>query len=142
MWANTCTTQQGTPPIEPKVFHSFCIVYSSQRLTTGKNEQVDSFVCPCHEIYRIEAVGLSISNNIFKNHDFCEYVKFWAISWKFDILSITASLKFQSKNPFTYANLKIVLHMYDMYNCNYPPHTMFRFLFIDFPLNTDLPPQL
>ena len=26
----------------------------------------------------------------FKNYDFCEYVKFGAISWKFDILSITA----------------------------------------------------
>ena len=25
----------------------------------------------------------------FKNYDFCEYVKFGAISWKFDILSIT-----------------------------------------------------
>ena len=26
----------------------------------------------------------------FKKYDFCEYVKFGAISWKFDILSITA----------------------------------------------------
>ena len=29
----------------------------------------------------------------FKNYDFCEYVKFLAISWKFDILSITALIK-------------------------------------------------
>ena len=36
----------------------------------------------------------------FKNYDFCEYVRFGAISWKFDILSITAQSKFESKNPF------------------------------------------
>ena len=46
--------------------------------------------CPCHEIYRVEAVGLQNSNYTFKNYDFCEYVKFGAISWNFDILSITA----------------------------------------------------
>ena len=30
-------------------------------------------------------------------YDFCEYVKFRAISWQFDILSITTQLKFESK---------------------------------------------
>ena len=46
--------------------------------------------CPCHEIYRVESVGLKTSNYTLKDYDFCEYVKFGAISWKFDILSITA----------------------------------------------------
>ena len=58
--------------------------------------------CPCHEIYRVEAVGLKNSNyNLYlKNYDFCEDVKFGAISGKIDILSITALLNFESKNPF------------------------------------------
>ena len=30
------------------------------------------------------------SNYTFKNYDFCEYVKFGAISLKFDILQMTA----------------------------------------------------
>ena len=46
--------------------------------------------CPCHEIYRDEAVGLKKMQLYLKNYDFCEYVEFGAISWKFDILSITA----------------------------------------------------
>ena len=47
-----------------------------------------------HKIYGVEAIGLSVSNYfylfIFLNYDFCEYMKFGVISWKFDILSITA----------------------------------------------------
>ena len=46
--------------------------------------------CPCHEIYRDEAVGLKKLQIYFKNYDLCEYVEFGAISLKFDILSITA----------------------------------------------------
>ena len=46
--------------------------------------------CPCHKIYRDEAVGLKSCKNTWKNYDICENVKFGAISWKFDILSITA----------------------------------------------------
>ena len=45
---------------------------------------------PLLKNYRVEAVGLSIANYALKYYDFCEYVKFSAISWKFDILSITA----------------------------------------------------
>ena len=40
--------------------------------------------CPCHEIYRDEAVRLKKCNYT------CEYVEFGAISWEFEILSITA----------------------------------------------------
>ena len=46
--------------------------------------------CPCHEFYRDEAVGLKSCKNTWKNYDICENVKCGAISWKFDILSITA----------------------------------------------------
>ena len=42
--------------------------------------------CHCHEIYRVEAIGLKSSNYTLKNYDFCEYVKFVAISLKIDIL--------------------------------------------------------
>ena len=46
--------------------------------------------CPCHE-NRDEAVGLQKKMQLYmKNYDFCEYVEFGAISWKFDILSIAA----------------------------------------------------
>ena len=37
-----------------------------------------------------------------KNYDLCEYVEFGAILWKFDILSITAWLKFESQNSFAH----------------------------------------
>ena len=51
-----------------------------------------------------------------KSYDLCEYVKFGAISWKFDILSITAS------------NLKILLHMCDTYYCDYLQHSTAHFV--------------
>ena len=38
--------------------------------------------CPHHKICRVEeAVGLKV-RIILQNYDFCEYVKFGAISWK------------------------------------------------------------
>ena len=46
--------------------------------------------CPCHEIYRDEAVSLKSCKYTFKKYDLCEYVEFGAILWKFDISSITA----------------------------------------------------
>ena len=58
------------------------------------------FTCPCHKIYREEAVGLKKFQLCLKNYDFCEYVKFRAISWKFDILSTAAWLWY--KNPFAH----------------------------------------
>ena len=45
--------------------------------------------CPCHKIYRVEAVGLKSSNYIRKLQ-FLWNVKFGEILWKFDILPITA----------------------------------------------------
>ena len=40
--------------------------------------------------YRVEAVGLKKIQLYLKKYDSCGYVKFWAISWKINILSITA----------------------------------------------------
>ena len=54
-------------------------------------------ICPYNEIYRDEAVGLKVAN-ILKNTILYEYVELKAISWKYDILSITASLKFEFKH--------------------------------------------
>ena len=87
--------------------------------------------CHCHEIYREEAVGLKSFQLCFENYNFCEYVKFGAISWKFDILSITA-LKL---------NLTLLLHICDSFKCDYLPHTKFRFHLIDLQLNIDFPSQ-
>ena len=81
--------------------------------------------CPCHKIYRVEAVDLKSSNYTLKITIFCENVEFGAILRKFDILSISAWLKFESK---------ILLHICDTYNCDYLPHTTFRFYSIDFKL--------
>ena len=62
-------------------------------------------VCRGHKIYCfyiVEAVSPRNFNNTFKNYNFCEYVKFWAISWKLDILSITSEFKFASENSFAH----------------------------------------
>ena len=91
--------------------------------------------CPCHEICRVEAVGLNNSNYTWKI-TISEYVKFGAISWKCDILSITARSKLKSKSPFA--------HVCDTHDCGYLPHTILLFplnkkCFINFQLNTDFP---
>ena len=51
-------------------------------------------------MYRIEVLSLKASSNTLENQNFCEYVKFGAISLKLDILSVTAQAykKFESEN--------------------------------------------
>ena len=46
--------------------------------------------CPCHEIYRDKAVGLKGCRYPWKITIFVKMWNLGAISWKFDILSITA----------------------------------------------------
>ena len=53
--------------------------YFSLTLTTGKNEKLHSIHVPAITIYMVEAIIL------LKKYDLSEYVKFVAISWKFDI---------------------------------------------------------
>ena len=60
------------------------------------------------------------------------YVEFEAILWKIDILSITAWVKFESRNPFAHTYM-------DTHNYDYLPQTTFRFYLIDFQVNTDFP---
>ena len=49
-----------------------------------------------------KTVDLKSFNYALKITIFVEYVKFGPISWKFDILSIIAKLKFVSKNTFAH----------------------------------------
>ena len=46
----------------------------------AKMEKKSRFLtCPCHKIYREQAVGLESSNLYLENYVFCEYTKFWTI---------------------------------------------------------------
>ena len=65
------------------------------RLTTGKNEKKYSL-----HVSAMKFIGML--QIYLKNYDLCKYVKFGEISWKFDILSVTASFKFESKNHFVH----------------------------------------
>ena len=56
-------------------------------------------------------------------------MKFGAISWKINILLITAWLNLESN----------VLYIYDTYNWDYLPHTTFHFYFIHFQLKYRFP---
>ena len=55
--------------------------------------------CPCHKIYRDEAVGLKSFKYTL---EIMIYVSIWGNFLKFDILSITAELKFESENSFAH----------------------------------------
>ena len=63
-------------------------------------KKVDSFQVPAIEFTGKKELILKVSMILEKNYNFCEYVKFGAISWKFDILSITTEL--ESKSPFAH----------------------------------------
>ena len=89
--------------------------------------------CPCHKIYRDKAVGLKSCKNTWKITIFVKMWNFGAISWKFDILSITAWLKLEFKRFFC----TCVTH----YNYDYLTYSTFRFNFIDFQLYIDFPFQ-
>ena len=88
--------------------------------------------CPCHKIYRDEAVGLKSCKYTWK---ITIFVKMWNLgqyreNWIFCQWLLNWSL-----------NLKILLHMCNTYNCDYLKHSTFRFNIIDFQLNTDFPSQ-
>ena len=69
--------------------------------------------CPCHNIYRVEAVGLSLVNYTFKLlcecvwvcGGVCDYVKFGAILWKMDTVSMATKLAFTAEK---------ILHICDL----------------------------
>ena len=69
------------------------VIMDTAIVLTGGNWQKWKRVfltCPCHEIYRDEAVGLKSCKNTWKITIFVKMWNLGAISWKFDILSITA----------------------------------------------------
>ena len=88
--------------------------------------------CPCHDIYRYETVGLKS----------CKYT--WKITIYVKVRNLgqfRENLIFCQKLLNWSSNLKIILHMYDTYYCDYLQHSTFRFNSINFQLNTDFPFQ-
>ena len=65
--------------------------------------------CPCHEIYRDEAVGLKSCRYTFK---ITIFVNMWNLG------QFRENLIFCQKLLNWSSNLKILLHMCDTYNCN------------------------
>ena len=55
-----------------------------------------------NEIYRVEVDGVKKIKLYSKNYNFCECGEIGAVSWKIDILPITAWLKFESENSFAH----------------------------------------
>ena len=100
--------------------------WSCQRLTTGKIEKVYSHHVLAIKFVRKKQMGYS-SNYTFKNHHFCEYVKFGAI-WYF---VNNCLIKVRILKPF--------LYVCDTFIHIYLPHTRFAFYLIDFQLNPDFP---
>ena len=88
--------------------------------------------CPCHKIYRGEAVGLKSRKYTWK---ITIYVNMWNLGqFRENLIFCQYLLNWSS-------NLKILLHMCDTYNCNYLKPSTFRFNLIDFQLYTDFPSQ-
>ena len=78
-------------------FLTFCLAL--YRLTTGKIEK--EFLSCYWNLYGRSSWSKKFKL-YFKNCNFCEYLKFGAISWKINILPITALFKFKSENSFAY----------------------------------------
>ena len=88
--------------------------------------------CLCHKIYRDEAVGLKSCKYTWK---ITILVKMWNLGQNRENLIFCQYLLNWS------SNLKILLPMFDKYNCDYLKHSTFRFNLINIQLNTDFPSQ-
>ena len=89
--------------------------------------------CPCHEIYRDEAVGLKSCKNTWKK---LRYL------WKCEIWGNIVKIGYFVNNCLIKAwILKILLRTCDKYNYNYLKYSTFRLNFIDFQLYIDFPFQ-
>ena len=89
--------------------------------------------CPCHKIYRGEAVGLKKVANILEELRFM---------WICGIWGNFVKIWYFVNNCLIEARIWSLLHMCDTYNCDYLKHSTFRFKLIDFQLNTDFPSQV
>ena len=88
--------------------------------------------CPCHEIYRDEAVGLKSCKNTWK---ITIFVKMWNLGQYREIWYFVNNCLIKAWI------LKILLHTCNTYNYNYLKYNTFRFNFIDFQLYIDFPFQ-
>ena len=88
--------------------------------------------CPCHKIYRDEAVGLKSCKYTWK---ITKFVKMGNLGQYLENLIFCQYLLNWS------SNLKILLHICDTYNFDYLKHSTIHFNLIDFQLNTDVPSQ-
>ena len=80
---------QFAMPISYNIPEMFCSTETMLTAQTGKIKKRASLSYHCNKIYRVEQVSWSEKFHLyFKNHNFCEYVKFGAISWKFCYLII------------------------------------------------------
>ena len=73
--------------------------------------------CPCHEIYRVEAVGLSFSNDTYEIQIFVKKCEIWDTFEKIWYFVNNCLIK-----PKSFCTLC------DTYSCDYLPHTTFSFL--------------
>ena len=88
--------------------------------------------CPCHEIYRDEAVGLKS----------CKILEKLRYLWKCEIWGNIVKIWYFVNNCLIKAWIKnIFLHTCDTYNYDYLKYSTFRFNFIDFQLYIDFPSQ-
>ena len=111
--------------------------YLLQYLVTKNGSQLGKWkrvflTCPCHKIYRDEAVCLKNCKYTWK---IMIFVKMWNLGQYHENLIICQQLFNWS------SNLKKILHMCDTYNCDYLKHSTIRFNLINFQLNTDFPSQ-
>ena len=88
--------------------------------------------CPCHKIYRDEAVGLKSCKYTWK---ITIFVKMWNLG------QYRENLIFCQKLLNWSSNLKVLLHMCDTYDCDYLKHSTFQFNLVNFQLNKDFPSQ-
>ena len=82
-----------------------CQIMEIADLLTGGNWQkwkrVNSWHVPAMKFIGMKQLVSKVAN-ILENYEICENGKFGAISWKFDILSITSWLKLEFENSFAH----------------------------------------
>ena len=114
-------------------FGTFYMIVTTTTLAHNRQKWKRVFLtCPCHEIQRDEAVGLKSCKYTWK---ITIYVNMWNLGqFRENLISCQYLLNWNS-------NLTILLHMCDLYYCDYLQHSTFCFNMIDFQLNTDFPFQ-
>ena len=110
---------------------SYCLSSICSCLTGGNCQKWKRvfLTCPCHEIYRDEAVGLKSCKHTWKITIFVKMWNIWGNIVKFWYFVNNCLIKAWI--------LKILLNTCDTYNYDYLKYSTFRFNFIDFQLYID-----